>query len=243
MNRYARCPAAIGLQLTQVYGQSLLRGWIHAGQVGIGGPGRGKQQVIGGGGAGPPLHERLLTCRPAASWRQAESNRVQVGHVGVELGPRGCQDDGFASCAPALIFMSHLCVVRWAYSLAGGWPSWQSSAAMNWIVCALSRGGCERGVGWPWCSWGPYQRGHGRDVQGEQQRYGGCRDQRERQLADRRTGRGDVEQLESGEGAEGQGRDQVGHAERVEPQGGAAASALREPACDQRRGEAGGDVA
>src|SRR5690242_8395306 len=38
------------------------------------------------------------------------------------------------------------------------------------IVCALSRGGCERGVGWPWCSWGPYQRGHGRDVQGEQQR-------------------------------------------------------------------------
>ena len=37
--------------------------------------------------------------------------------------------------------------------------------------------------------------------------------------------------------------DQIGHAERVEPQGGAAAGALREPARDQRRGDTGGDVA
>ena len=60
-------------------------------------------------------------------------------------------------------------------------------------------------------------------MQGEQQRHGGCRDQRERELADRRPGRRHVEQLESGEGPEGQGHDQIGHAERVEPQGGAAA--------------------
>jgi hypothetical protein len=53
-------------------------------------------------------------------------------------------------------------------------------------------------------------------VQGEQQRHGGCRDQRERELADRRPGRGDVDQLESGEGAEGQGHDQIGHAERAD---------------------------
>jgi len=52
-----------------------------------------------------------------------------------------------------------------------------------------------------------------------------------------------LSKLESGEGAEGQGHDQVGEAERVEPQGGAAAGALREPARDQRRGDAGGDVA
>jgi hypothetical protein len=53
---------------------------------------------------------------------------------------------------------------------------------------------------WPWSSG---QRDHGRDVQGQEQRHGRRRDQRERQLGDRRTGRGDVEQLESGEGAEG----------------------------------------
>jgi hypothetical protein len=54
---------------------------------------------------------------------------------------------------------------------------------------------------------------------------------------------GDVDQLGSGEGAEGQGHDQIGHAERVEPQGGAAAGALGEPAGDQRRGDTGSDVA
>ena len=52
-----------------------------------------------------------------------------------------------------------------------------------------------------------------------------------------------MDQLESGEGAEGQGVDQIGHAERAEPQAGAAARALREPAGDQRRGDTGGDVA
>jgi hypothetical protein len=80
-------------------------------------------------------------------------------------------------------------------------------------------------------------------VQGQKQRHLGCGDQREGELADRRTGRRDVEQLVSGEGAEGQGHNQVGHAERVEPQGGPAAGALREPACDQQRGDTGGDVA
>ena len=69
-------------------------------------------------------------------------------------------------------------------------------------------------------------------MQGEQQRHGGRRDQRERQLADRRSGRRDVDQLESGEGTEGQGHDQIGHAECVEPPPGAAARALHEPACD-----------
>src|ERR1700674_4674505 len=49
---------------------------------------------------------------------------------------------------------------------------------------------------------GPDQRGYGRDVQGEQQRHVDGRDQRERQPADRRTGRGGVDQLESDEGAE-----------------------------------------
>lgn len=74
----------------------------------------------------------------------------------------------------------------------------------------------ERVDGWQRCSWGSEQREHGRDVQGEQQRYGDCRDQREREFADRFTGRRDVEQLVSGEGAEGQGNDQIGDAERVE---------------------------
>jgi hypothetical protein len=41
-----------------------------------------------------------------------------------------------------------------------------------------------------------------------------------------------VERLESGEGAECQGRDQIGEAERAEPQGGTAAGALGEPARD-----------
>ena len=80
-------------------------------------------------------------------------------------------------------------------------------------------------------------------MQGEQQRHGGGRDQRERELADRGGGGRDVEQLVSGEGAEGPGHDQGGDAERVEPQGGAAASALRELARGQRRGDAGADVA
>jgi RNA polymerase sigma-70 factor (ECF subfamily) len=44
----------------------------------------------------------------------------------------------------------------------------------------LPRGGRERGGGGPRCPAGPEQRGHGRDVQGEQQRHGGGRDQRER---------------------------------------------------------------
>ena len=43
--------------------------------------------------------------------------------------------------------------------------------------------------------------------------------------------------------AEGQGHDQVRHAERVEPQGGTAARATREPARDQRRSDTGSDVA
>ena len=79
-------------------------------------------------------------------------------------------------------------------------------------------------------------------MQGEQQRHGDCRDQRERELADRGGGGRDVEQLVSGEGAEGPGHDQIGDAERVEPQSGAAAGALRELARGQRRGDAGGDV-
>jgi hypothetical protein len=41
----------------------------------------------------------------------------------------------------------------------------------------------------------------------------------------------------------GQGHDQIGDTERVEPQGGAAARALREPTRDQRRSDTGGDVA
>jgi len=80
-------------------------------------------------------------------------------------------------------------------------------------------------------------------VQGEQQRHGDRRDQRERELADRGGGGRDVEQLISGEGAEGPGHDQIGDAERVEPQGGTPAGALRELARGQRRGDADGDVA
>jgi hypothetical protein len=80
-------------------------------------------------------------------------------------------------------------------------------------------------------------------VQGEQQRHGDCRDQYERELADRGSGGRDVEKLVSGEGAEGPGHGQVGDAERVEPQDGTAAGALRELAGGQRRGDAGGDVA
>src|ERR1700689_5950488 len=107
----------------------------------------------------------------------------------------------------------------------------------------LSRGGGERGGGRRRGGRGSAQRGDRRDVQGERQRHGGGRDQRERELADRRARRGDVEQLESGEGAEGQGHDQIGHAERVEPQRGAAAPAAGQAAGDQRRGEPGGDGA
>ena len=106
-------------------------------------------------------------------------------------------------------------------------------------VCRMTAGpvagsGVPRGFG---------QRGHGRDVQGEQQRHAGGHDQRERELEDRCGGRRDVEQLESGESAEGQGHDQIGHAERVVPQGGATARAPREPVRDQRRGDAGRDIA
>src|SRR5690348_5502572 len=97
---------------------------------------------------------------------------------------------------------------------------------------ASRRSSARRGVGnagaggWQRCLVGSAQRGHGGDVQGEQQRHGGCRDQRERELADRRTGRGDVDQRESGEGAEGQGVHKIGHAERVEPQGGGSAGGI-----------------
>ena len=56
-------------------------------------------------------------------------------------------------------------------------------------------GGSGRGGGWQRCTRSPYQRGHGRDVQGEQQRHDGRRDQGERQLGDRRTRRRDMEQL------------------------------------------------
>jgi hypothetical protein len=52
-----------------------------------------------------------------------------------------------------------------------------------------------------------------------------------------------VDQVVRGDGAEGQRHDQVGHAEHGEPQGGAAARAVRERAGDQRGGDAGGDVA
>ena len=79
-------------------------------------------------------------------------------------------------------------------------------------------------------------------MQGEQQRHGDGWNQCERDLADRGGGGSDVEQLVSGEGAEGPGHDQVGEAERVEPQGGTAAGALGELARGQRRGQAGGDV-
>jgi Phosphotransferase enzyme family len=91
-------------------------------------------------------------------------------------------------------------------TVAGRRPPWPEAPASS---------------GGQWCPRSPDQRGHGRDVQDEKKRHGRCRNQRERKLADRRTGRCDVEQLESGEGAEGQGHDQIGHAERVEPQGGA----------------------
>jgi hypothetical protein len=77
----------------------------------------------------------------------------------------------------------------------------------------------------------------------EQQRHADGGNHRERELADRCAGRGDVDQLVCGHGAQRQGHDQIGHAEGVEPQGGAAARALREPARDQRRGDTGGDVA
>jgi hypothetical protein len=53
----------------------------------------------------------------------------------------------------------------------------------------------------------------------------------------------DVEQLVSGEGAEGPGHDQIGEAERVEPQADAPTGALRELARGQRRSDSGGDVA
>ena len=117
------------------------------------------------GGAGPPLRERLLECRPAEPWRQVEGGGVQVGHGGVERGPRSCQGDG------------GLRPVRRHRSLF-------SSSLFLYLAAAVSGAG-----GRPRCSRSPYQGRHRRDRQGEQQRHGGCHDQRERELADRRPRR------------------------------------------------------
>jgi hypothetical protein len=80
-------------------------------------------------------------------------------------------------------------------------------------------------------------------VQGDHQRHVGGDDQRERELADRSRGGGDVEQPVAGEGAEGDAHGQVGKAVGVEPHGGAAAGAPDQPERGHWRGDAGGDVA
>ena len=80
-------------------------------------------------------------------------------------------------------------------------------------------------------------------MQRQQQRHLGRRDQRQREQADRRA-RGDAgNQLVGGEGAENQGDHQVGQAEEVEPAAGPVAGAAPGPEQDQRRRDAGGDVA
>src|SRR6266542_1322426 len=112
---------------------------------GVCGAGCGKRQVVGNGlgGAGPPLRQRLLKCRPAAPWRQAGGGGVQVGHVGVELGPRSCQGDGACVLCVGIGRHSVLLYLAAAVSgaVAGSGARWALRSADTDVMCRANSSG------------------------------------------------------------------------------------------------------